>query len=186
MDLFKVIPIAVGLAMDAFSVSLAAGAAQSTSGVRAKVRLSFHFGLFQFMMPVIGWYLGTQVASIVTAVDHWLAFGLLAYVGVKMIRSGLSSEATVHKVDPSKGLTMVFLSVATSIDAFAVGLSLAFLNVDIWYPSILIGVITMALSLVGLGVGHRLGLVFGKRMEVIGGSFLCLMGLYILVSELIA
>jgi putative Mn2+ efflux pump MntP len=186
MNLFEIVPIALGLAMDAFSVSLASGSSITASNPRALFRLSFHFGLFQFMMPVMGWFIGMTVAPYAAAVDHWIAFGLLALVGIRMIRSGFGSGPGAKNTDPSRGLTLIMLSLATSIDAFAIGLSLAFLRIEIWYPSILIGLITMILSLIGLGIGHRLGLVFGRRMEIVGGILLFLIGIHILVSHLYA
>ena len=112
-----ILAIAAGLAMDAFAVSLAAGATGMASAPRPIFRLSFHFGLFQFFMPVLGWYVGSRVAHLITGVDHWIAFGLLAFVGMRMIRSGRRGEDTTHRSDPSRGLTLIMLSLATSIDA---------------------------------------------------------------------
>ena len=176
--------MAVGLALDAFAVSLGIGTARLATAPRPIFRLSFHFGLFQFGMPVLGWLAGSNVASYIATWDHWLALGLLSVVGGRMIRSGLDPRPEPHRVDPSRGVTLVVLSVATSIDAFAVGLSLAMLRVSIWYPSVVIGVVTAGLSLLGLLVGHRLGLRFGKRMEVLGGVILIGIGLKVLVSHL--
>jgi putative Mn2+ efflux pump MntP len=185
MGWFEVVLVAVGLAMDAFAVSLAAGTSKTCRGPRPTFRLSFHFGLFQALMPVIGWYLGTRVAVLMGAVDHWIAFGLLAFVGVRMIRSGFDKREDVKKPDPSKGWTLVTLSLATSIDALAVGLSLAMLEVSIWYPSVVIGVITAGLSVLGVRLGSKLGAVFGRRMEVVGGVILIGIGLKILIDEAI-
>jgi len=176
--------IAVGLAMDAFAVSLGVGASGQAVGGRAAFRLSFHFGLFQFMMPVIGWFLGVRIALLLSSVDHWIAFGLLAFVGVRMIRSGWDSNGESLSADPSRGLTLVVLAVATSIDALAIGLSLGMLRVKIWYPSVVIGVVTSRLSLLGIRLGARLGARFGKRMEIVGGAILSLLGLRILLSHL--
>jgi putative Mn2+ efflux pump MntP len=186
MGFLEILMIAVGLAMDAFAVSLGAGASGRALGGRAVFRLSFHFGLFQFMMPVIGWFLGTRIAPLISSVDHWIAFALLAFVGVRMIRSGFDDCAEMFATDPSWGLTLVMLAVATSIDALAIGLSLAMLRVRIWYPSVVIGVVTGGLSLVGLREGTRLGVRFGKRMEVAGGAILTLIGLRLLLSHLLA
>ncbi|MHC4942585.1 MAG: manganese efflux pump MntP [Planctomycetota bacterium] len=184
MSWIEIVGIAIGLAMDAFAVSLAAAASGHANGPRPVFRLSFHFGLFQFMMPVIGWFVGVHIAFLIESVDHWVAFGLLAYVGIKMIRSGLSSVTKAHRNDPSRGWTLVMLSVATSIDALAVGLSLAVLKINIWYPSVIIGLITSFLALIAIRIGNRLGQAFGKRMEVIGGGILILIGLKILLSHL--
>jgi putative Mn2+ efflux pump MntP len=183
MNLAEIILIALSLAMDAFAVSVAAGTAGRLSR-RATFRLSFHFGLFQFMMPVIGWYAGLRIAPLVSAVDHWVAFGLLMFVGVRMIRGGLAPPSEKIIKDPSRGLTLVMLSVATSIDALAVGFSLAMMNVDIWYPGIMIGVVTSAMSLAGIRLGRVFDRRFGPRMEVAGGMVLVLIGLRIVVVDL--
>ena len=170
--------------MDASAVSLAAAAAGFTKDARAKFRLSFHFGLFQFLMPVLGWILGIRFVSHFKAFDHWIAFFLLAFVGIRMIREGMDKSSAIPQKDPSKGMTMVMLSVATSIDALAVGLSLAMLDINIWYPSVMIGVITAGMSLAAIKIGTKLGLMFGKRMEIFGGFILILIGSRILFSHL--
>jgi len=184
MNLFEILLIAVGLSMDAFAVSLGIGATRFASGPRPIFRLSFHFGLFQALMPVLGWLVGSRVVGFISGVDHWIAFGLLAFVGVRMIRSGLDPDAETHLADPSRGGTLVLLAVATSIDAFAVGLSLAIMHVAILYPAAIIGVVTGSLSLLGLLMGNRLGRRFGKRMEIIGGVILIMIGLRVLFTHL--
>jgi manganese efflux pump family protein len=136
------------------------------------------------LMPALGWLAGSVVANFIAPFDHWIAFGLLAFVGVRMIRSGLSSGEESYQSDPSRGGTLVLLSVATSIDAFAVGLTLAMLRVPIVYPVVVIGLVTGGLSLVGLLVGNGLGKTFGKRMEIVGGIILIVIGIRIVVSHL--
>jgi putative Mn2+ efflux pump MntP len=184
MDFIETLMIAMGLAMDAFAISLGAGASGQAVGGRAEFRLSFHFGLFQFMMPVLGWFLGVRIATILSTVDHWIAFALLMFVGVRMIRSGWDSDGESVSADPSRGLTLVMLAVATSIDAFAIGLSLGMLRIKIWYPSVVIGIVTSGLSLMGLRLGTRLGTRFGKHMEIVGGVLLSLLGFRILLSHI--
>lgn len=184
MTTFEIIIIAVGLAMDASAVSLAAAAAGFANNARAKFRLSFHFGLFQFLMPVLGWGMGIKFVSHFKTVDHWIAFFLLAFVGIRMIREGMDKSSEIQKNDPSRGMTMVMLSVATSIDALAIGLSLAMLDVDIWYPSVMIGVITAGMSLLAIKIGTKLGVMFGKRMEIFGGIVLLFIGSRVLFSHL--
>ena len=184
MTLLEILLIAAGLAMDAFAVSLAAGAAGHAGSPRPAFRLSFHFGLFQFLMPVAGWFAGTRIVHLISAVDHWVAFGLLALVGGRMIRSGFSGEETPHRADPSRGLTLVALSLATSIDALAVGLSLAVLRINIWYPSAVIGVVTAGLAMAGIALGRRVGRRFGNRVEILGGVILLAIGVRILVAHL--
>jgi putative Mn2+ efflux pump MntP len=186
MSDLEIVLVAIGLAMDAFAVSLAAGTAGRAGTPRAVFRLSFHFGLFQFMMPVIGWYAGTKVTRYVGAFDHWIAFGLLVFVGGRMVLSGLGKGMKESARDPSRGWALVMLSLATSVDALAVGLSLAVLEVGIWYPAVLIGVITAGLCVVGIALGNRLGLLVGRRMEAAGGVLLILIGIRILVGHLTA
>jgi putative Mn2+ efflux pump MntP len=185
MDFVSILLIAIGMAMDAFAVSLGIGTTRQASRPRPVFRLSFHFGFFQFFMPILGWSAGNTIASLIARFDHWVAMGLLAFVGGRMIRSGLDPHREAYPGDPSRGGTLVMLSVATSIDAFAIGLSLAMLGVHILYPSIVIGVVTAGLSLVGLLIGHKLGLTFGKRMEIIGGVILNGIGLRVLVTHLV-
>jgi putative Mn2+ efflux pump MntP len=184
VDFVLILLIAVGMAMDAFAVSLGIGTTRQASLPRPIFRLSFHFGLFQFSMPILGWLAGRTIASLIAHFDHWIALGLLAFVGGRMIRSGLDPEAAAYPNDPSRGYTLMILCVATSIDALAIGLSLAMLGVLILYPSIVIGVVTASLSFIGLLIGHKLGAAFGKRMEVLGGLILIGIGLRVLITHL--
>ncbi len=170
--------------MDAFAVALGVGSLQVSNGPRPTFRLSFHFGLFQFLMPILGWAAGSGVARLMSSVDHWVAFALLAFVGGRMVRSGLDADGESYAADPTRGRTLVMLSVATSIDAFAVGLSLAMLDINIMYPSTIIGIVAAGFTLLGLQLGNRLGQWFGKRMEVIGGAVLMFIGLRILFLHL--
>lgn len=183
MSIVEVLLIALGLAMDAFAVCLSAATTRFISGPRPVFRLSFHFGLFQALMPVLGWLAGTTVSRYIAAFDHWVAFGLLAFVGVRMVRSGLDFQGESHETDPSRGATLIMLSIATSIDAFAIGLSLAMLRVNILYPALIIGLVAGGLSLVGIFIGNRLGHTFGKRMELIGGLILIAIGLRVVISH---
>lgn len=182
---FEILLIAVGLAMDAFAVSVGGGTTGMLARLRPTIRLAFHLGLFQALMPILGWYLGASLAGFIVVVDHWLAFALLAFVGSRMIHSGCYPDQTATPSNPSRGLTMVALSVATSIDAFAVGLSLALVGVAIVAPAIIIGVVTMLLSVIGARLGERLGRSFGAKAELAGGIILILIGLRILISHLI-
>lgn len=184
MGAAEMLLIAVGLAMDAFAVSLGIGATQYAHGLRPAFRLAFHFGLFQMLMPVLGWLAGFTVVEKISSVDHWIAFGLLAFVGGRMIREGLEKRESRLTQDPSRGLTLILLCIATSIDALAVGLSLAMLKVKIFYPVLVIGVVTAFLSVVGLKAGKHFGAMFGKRMEVFGGLVLLAIGVRILMEHL--
>ncbi len=184
MGLIEIIIIAFGLAMDASAVSLVAAASGFAKDSRSIFRLAFHFGLFQFFMPVIGWLLGVSFVSYFSAVDHWIAFGLLSFVGGRMIISGLNRNMESYANDPSRGFTLVMLSVATSIDALAIGLSLAMLDVNIWYPSVIIGLVTASLSFFSIMIGKKIGPLVGKRMEIFGGTILIIIGIRILVTHL--
>lgn len=184
MGAFEALMIAVGLAMDAFAVAIGIGSGRRANGPRSVFRLSFHFGLFQFFMPILGWLVGTTIADLVSSIDHWIAFGLLAFVGGHMVRSGISGEEAVGVGDPSRGRSLVMLSVATSIDALAIGLGLAMLQENIVYPSIVIGIVAAGFTLLGLAIGQRLGDIFGKRMEIIGGLILIVIGLRVLLIHL--
>ena len=183
MDLPTILLIAVGLGMDAFAVALCIGATRSDIWFRPGFRLSFHFGLFQFMMPIIGWAAGTTVVRFIEGYDHWVAFGLLACVGGKMIKEAFEPETHPTGADPTRKWTLVMLAIATSIDALAVGLSLTLLKVPILYPSIVIGVVAAGMTATGLALGCRLG-KFGKRMEFIGGLVLIGIGLRIVIAHL--
>ena len=178
--------LAIGLAMDSFSVSLAASTSGHEMDGRSAVRLAFHLGFFQFLMPVVGWYLGSSVVEIISSFDHWVAFGLLIFVGGRMIWGGTRDGITAFPSNPSRGVTMILLSIATSIDALAIGLSLAMLGISIWYPSVVIGVVTAMISLAGIPLGAKLGGLFGKRVSIAGGLILVFIGLRILISHLLA
>lgn len=187
LPLFEILLIALGLAMDAFAVSIGAGAVRSRLAPRATFRLAFHFGLFQFLMPLAGWALGSTVAAWLTDVDHWIAFGLLAFVGGRMVAGGLGGEQEAARgPDPSKGATMVLLSIATSVDALAVGLTLAMLGVGILVPALIIGVVTGLLCTLGVSLGARLGQRLGRHMSIAGGLVLVAIGAKILVEHLTA
>jgi putative Mn2+ efflux pump MntP len=175
--------IAVALAMDAFAVALAAGAVLNPMTGRHLFRLGFHFGLFQSLMPIAGWLVGMTMQKWISAYDHWIAFVLLAVVGGRMILEAFDEKKDKAASDPTRGLTMVILSVATSIDALAVGLSLAMLDVSVWLPAAVIGVVAGVLTVVGMLLGRRLGGNWGKSVEVCGGLLLCCIGVKILLEH---
>jgi manganese efflux pump family protein len=179
-----ILGIALGLAMDALAVAVATSVALRQASARQKFRLAFHFVLFQFLMPIAGWLAGLTFARSVQVVDHWIAFGLLTFIGVKAIVTGLGADSEGQQRDPTRGLALVALSVATSIDAFAVGLSFAMLGVQIWYASLIIGVVTGVVTALGMEVGARLGARFGRHMEMVGGLVLIAIGIKILVDHL--
>lgn len=170
--------------MDAFAVALSVGTSPVSYSTRAKLRLAFHLGVFQAGMTFFGWLGGTTIEAIIRNVDHWIAFILLSYVGGKMAWSGFQEGRESYSSDPTRGKLMVLLSVATSIDALAVGLSMAILRAPVFIPSLFIGLITFMLSATGLFCGCYLGRRFGKRMETFGGFLLVGIGLRILIEHL--
>jgi len=183
VELINVIFIAVALAMDAFAVSIAAGVALKFVSARQTFRLAWHFGLFQAMMPVIGWSAGLTVRSRIEAYDHWIAFALLVFVAQGMLRSAFKTEESEEKAkDPTRGLTMVMLSVATSIDALAVGLSLSMINVSIWTPALIIGLVAGAFTTAGMHLGKLIGSMaqLSRWAEMTGGIVLLAIGVNIL------
>ncbi|MCI5147082.1 MAG: manganese efflux pump [Candidatus Electrothrix sp. AR3] len=184
MDFFAIIIISCGLAMDSAAVSLVAAASGFVHDTRSSSRLVFHLGLFQGLMPVLGWLAGINFVASFSAIDHWIAFALLAFVGGRMLLSGLNQNLEEIAKDPSRGLTLVLLSLATSIDALAVGLSLSMLEVSIWYPAVIIGGITALLSTIAIMIGKKVGMQAGKRMEIFGGLILIAIGIRILVTHL--
>jgi len=172
--------------MDAFAVAIATGIVLGKVSGRQTFRLAFHFGLFQFLMPLIGYLAGMTVERWMKAYDHWLAFVLLGFIGGKMVYEGMWGEEEEGSggKDPTRGMSLVLLSVATSIDALAVGVSLGVLHSDnIIYPGIVIGVVACTFTAAGLHLGKRLGTVFGKRMEVVGGIVLVGIGVKILFDH---
>jgi putative Mn2+ efflux pump MntP len=187
VDLLTVLLIAVGLAMDAFAVSLAVSAALGRVMPRQAFRLSFHFGLFQFLMPLVGFFSGGLLGSLFKAVDHWIALALLCWVGGGMLLSGIRGEERFSgENDPTRKGSLVMLSVATSIDALAVGFTLALLGVSIWTPAVIIGVVAALFTLLGIYLGARLGRIVGRSAELIGGLVLIGIGLRVLISHLTA
>lgn len=186
MSFLNIIAIAVALAMDAFAVAIATGVRLKRVSLRQFFRLAWHFGLFQAMMPIIGWTAGLTVQDEIERYDHWIAFGLLCFVGVKMIRESFKLEADAREGhDPTRGLTLVMLSVATSIDALAVGLTIAMLQVGIWLPALVIGLVAGAFTVVGLHLGKAVG--SAERLSplagMMGGVVLIGIGIKILVEH---
>ena len=183
MNLLNILAIAVALAMDAFAVSIAAGLSLKTVNVRQTFRLSWHFGLFQALMPILGWSGGYLVRSYIEHYDHWVAFGLLAFVGGHMLKEAFENEDDAREQkDPTRGMTLVMLSVAVSIDALAVGLSLALLHVTIFFPAVIIGIVALVTTIIGLQIGKKISEFSHLRMyaEVLGGLVLIGIGLKIL------
>lgn len=179
MDELVVFIIALSLAMDAFAVSVTNGICVTHFGNGDAVRQGLYFGAFQFIMPIIGWYLGSSVQSYIEAVDHWIAFLLLGIIGGNMIRESLKREENpidcpLCAVLTKKSLTLQ--AIATSIDALAVGISFAILDVDIVSAAAMIGIVAFVLSYIGGMAGSKLGDVFQKKTEILGGLLLIIIG----------
>jgi len=186
MDLWSLLALACALAMDAFAVAIVSGIALNPLTRRQIFRLSFHFGLFQALMPAIGWLAGNAVYRYISGVDQWVAFGLLSFVGGKMLLESFHKEEDKKaSKDPTKGWDLVILSVATSIDALAVGLSLAVIGERILKPAIIIGLVAAAFTLIGMRLGRKIGALWGKRVEAAGGIVLIAIGLRILIAHLL-
>ena len=186
MSFLNIIALAVALAMDAFAVAIATGVRLKRVSLRQFFRLAWHFGLFQAVMPIIGWSAGLTVRGSIERYDHWIAFGLLAFVGLNMIREAFKLEEDARKKrDPTRGLTLVMLSVATSIDALAVGLTISMLKVAIWFPALVIGLVAGAFTVVGLHLGKSVGSAerLSPVAEVLGGLVLLGIGVNILVEH---
>lgn len=183
MSLFTLFVTAVGLSMDAFAVAVCKGLAMKKLSVKKALIIALWFGGFQALMPTLGYLLGTGFESYVTAIDHWIAFVLLGLIGANMIKEALSREEE-NASDAVDIKTMFLLAVATSIDALAVGVTYAFLQVQIIPAVTFIGVITFALSLAGVKIGNVFGLRFKAKAEISGGVILILMGIKILLEHL--
>ena len=183
MEFSTILLIALALAVDAFAVALAAGVSLCQVNSRQVFRLAFHFGFFQAGMNLLGWVGGLTVRSLIESFDHWLAFGLLAFVGLKMIWEAIREvREEAEGADPTRGRMLITLSVATSIDSLAVGLSFAVLEISVWLPALIIGVVASALTALGLRLGCMLGAAsrLGSRAEIVGGLVLIGIGLKIL------
>jgi putative Mn2+ efflux pump MntP len=170
--------------MDCFAVSMSCGIVMKDFGRNDALRLGLAFGGFQAMMTFLGWLGGTGFANHIDSIDHWIAFVLLLIIGVKMVHEGLEKEEECDNLDIRNLRVLLVLSVATSIDALAIGISYAFLEAEILMPVIIIGFASLAFAIAGSTIGKRLGSRFGKRMEIVGGIILILLGLKILIEHI--
>ncbi len=186
MGLFELFLIGIGLSMDAFAVAVCKGLCMTKINKKHALVIALFFGGFQFLMPVAGWLLGTQFERYIVSFDHWIAFALLAFIGGKMIYEAISDDdEDACRADKSLDLKeLTLLAIATSIDALAVGITFAFLKVNILPAAGLIGVTTFVLSLAGVVIGNRFGSRYKKKAEICGGVILILIGLKILLEHL--
>ena len=183
MDLLTLLALAVGLAMDAFAVSICKGLAMREKVLKKGIIVGLWFGGFQALMPTIGFFLGTQFKDQITSIDHWIAFVLLGVIGINMVKEALSNEE--EQADDSIEVKEMFmLAVATSIDALAVGITFAFLNVHIVSAASIIGVCTFLISFAGVKIGNIFGTKYKSKAELAGGIILILLGFKILFEHL--
>ena len=184
MSLITLIILAVGLAMDAFAVSITNGLAIKNIKIKDACKIATFFGGFQGLMPIIGWLLGKSFSDFMNGFDHWVVFGILLIIGVKMIYEALKNEEHAELSDRNLSLkTLLFLAVATSIDALAIGVSFSLMKVAIIFPAIVIGIITFFISFIGVYIGKKLGSLFGRRMEIIGGLILIAIGIKVFLGN---
>ena len=183
MSILEILLIAIGLAMDAFTVSICKGLSMKKMNWKKAIIVGLYFGIFQALMPIIGYFLGSTFEDLVTHIDHWIAFGLLAIIGGNMIKDAFSKECDSFD-DDVRFKAMIVLAIATSIDALAVGITFAFLKVNLILAISMIGVITFILAIVGTKVGNRFGDKYEKKAELVGGVILILLGIKILLEHM--
>ena len=183
MGITEIIFISISLAMDAFAVSVCKGLSMPKMNWKKAIIIGLYFGFFQGLMPVIGYLLGSSFENLVTNIDHWIAFGLLSFIGISMILESFKKDESNNN-DSIDFKTMIVLAIATSIDALAIGITFAFLNVNLLLSVILIGIITFIISVIGVKIGNRFGDKFESKAEIIGGTILFLIGVKILLEHL--
>jgi putative Mn2+ efflux pump MntP len=184
MNLISIIIIAIGLAMDAFAMAISCGLYLVKPKYQNAIRIALYFAVFQIFMPVLGWFLGDIFQGRIAHFDHWLAFGILLLIGIHMIYQSFQTSVEYKPFNPSKPSTLLGLAIVTSIDAFAVGVSFAFLGVHILEPVLIIGLITFIISSIGVALGDRIGTMFGRKAEIFGGLVLISIGVKILLQDL--
>ena len=183
MSIIEVFLIGIGLAMDAFAVAVCKGLSMKKLDIKKCIIIGLYFGLFQGLMPVIGYLLGTSFESFITKIDHWIAFGLLLLIGISMIKEAFKKDCEEDN-DNVDFKTMIVLSIATSIDALAIGITFAFLKVDIILSAFIIGITTFILSIIGVMIGNKFGNRYEQKAQLTGGAILILMGFKILLEHL--
>ena len=183
MGVLEILLIAIGLAMDSFAVSICKGLSMRKMNWKKAIIIGLYFGIFQALMPVIGYFLGSSFESLVTRIDHWIAFVLLVAIGGNMLKEafGKNSENCNDDVDFK---TMIILAIATSIDALAVGITFTFLNTNLILAVSIIGIVAFVWSVVGVKIGNKFGAKYGRKAEVVGGLILIFMGVKILLEHL--
>ncbi|OGH41923.1 MAG: hypothetical protein A3H79_03875 [Candidatus Levybacteria bacterium RIFCSPLOWO2_02_FULL_36_8b] len=184
MDIINIVLIGLGLSMDAFAVSVGNGINIKAEKFKNALKAGVFFGIFQAFMPLIGWSVGINLKSFISSFDHWVAFGLLVLIGLKMIHESSKLNRDKSKNNLSSIKVLFMLAIVTSLDALIVGVSFAFINIPILTAAIIIGIITFTISFIGVFAGNRFGALFGKKAEIIGGLILILIGTKILLQHL--
>jgi putative Mn2+ efflux pump MntP len=184
IDLYSLVLLSIGLAMDAFSVAIVAGFGLGKIKLLDSLKVSITFGLAHVFIPILGWSLGFTIVSVIQRWDHWVAFILLAIVGVRMIREGLEDSVEVISTELLGFMGLIMFTIAVSIDALAVGLSFSIQNLGILIPSLYMGSGTLLFTFIGLNIGNKTGQRFGKRAQIIGGMVLILIGLRIIFTHI--
>lgn len=180
---FEIFLISISLALDSLAVSIAGGSQTQKSKIMHAVKVAAFFGAFQAIMPLLGWIIGETIKDAIISIDHWIAFFLLSGIGIKMIRESLSQNQDEEKKNILNNKTLILLSIATSIDAFVVGITLGLLTIPLFISISIIGIVTFILCFFGFLFGNRLGKLFGKRIEIIGGLTLIAIGTKILIDS---
>jgi putative Mn2+ efflux pump MntP len=184
MDFVTIAGIALGLSFDSFAVSLSCGVVESGIRFRNAMRVAFILALFQGGLTVLGYFLGSTISGHIKMYDHWIAFGLLMILGLRMVLEGFKEHEMKKPVDFNKMPVLLTMAVGTSIDALAVGISFAFLEVQIWIAGLIIGTVTFLASMTAIRIGKSAGIHLGSRVEILGGVILALIGIKILVEHL--
>lgn len=183
METLEIVLIAIGLAMDAFTVSICKGLSMKKMSLKNALVIGGYFGIFQGIMPIIGYCLGISFKGLVSKIDHWIAFGLLVFIGINMLKEAFANE-TENLNDKIDLKTMIILALATSVDALVVGITFAFLKTNIISASLIITIVTFVISILGVKIGNKFGDKYERKAETVGGLILILMGIKILLEHL--
>lgn len=185
MDIITTILVAFGLCMDSFAISICNGMMLKKEKVFSLIRISFIFGIVQFAFPVFGWILGAAISRYISSFDHWIAFGLLTYLGGKMVYESFQKGDKCEMVNVHDLKNLIMMAIATSIDAMVVGLSLALIGESIIVPAIIIGFVTFSVCMIGLVAGQKIGHLFENKAELVGGLVLIGIGVKILIEHIL-
>ena len=184
MEFLTIFLIAIGLSMDSFAVSITSGLVLSRIDFKNAAKIAFSLGFFQALMPTLGWLIGIKIQSYIESFDHWIAFGLLFIIGIKMILESLKSDENDKNFNPLNPKILLMISLATSIDALVVGISFAFIEYKWFLSGMIIGATTFIISMLGILFGKKMGSRFGNKMEILGGLILIFLGTRILFQHL--